>query len=244
MKATFDAAGSVVIITGGANGIGRATALAIAERGGQSIVFDVADAHDLAETYGITVMHVDIADPVAVEDAVARVIADFGHIDGLIAGAAVQPRTPVLDMSTEEWRRVVSINLDGVVWVSRSVARHMRARRSGSIVMFTSGMALTGYPGASAYVSTKAALIGFSKSLAAELAPHRVRVNLVSPGVIDTPQFRSANVGADLGHWKNTTGVGEPTDVVLPLLFLLSDAATMTGSQLTRERVFSAEETS
>lgn len=240
MKASFDATGSIVVITGGANGIGRATALAIAERGGTSIIFDVVDAPDLDALDRVHVLRVDASDPVAVEHAVADVISRFGHIDGLVAGAAVQPRTPVVDTSVEEWRRVVSINLDGVVWVSQAVARHMRTRKSGSIIMFTSGMALTGYPGAAAYVSTKAALIGFSKSLAAELADDHVRVNLVSPGVIDTPQFRAANVGTDLGHWKNTTGVGEPSDVVLPLLFLLSDAATMTGSQLTRERAFSA----
>jgi len=74
--------------------------------------------------------------------------------------------------------------------------------------------------------------------LAAEVVEHRVRVNVVAPGVIDTDQFRSANAGVDRQHWSETIGIGDPEDVVGPLLFLLSDAAAMTGSVLTRERAF------
>jgi NAD(P)-dependent dehydrogenase (short-subunit alcohol dehydrogenase family) len=106
------------------------------------------------------------------------------------------------------------------------------------VVVFTSGMAVTGYAGAAAYTSSKAALIAFAKTLAAEVAQHRVRVNVIAPGVIDTEQFRTANAGADREHWHDTIGIGDPDDVVGPLLFLLSDAAAMTGSVLTRERAF------
>src|SRR5207248_1991638 len=82
-----------------------------------------------------------------------------------------------------------------------------------------------------AYAASKGALIPFAKSLAAEVAQYRIRVNTVFPGVIDTPQFRAANPsGGEREHWAATTGIGEPEDVVGPLLFLLSDAATMTGS--------------
>ncbi len=99
-------------------------------------------------------------------------------------------------------------------------------------------MAATGFPGAAAYAASKAALVAFAKTLAAEVAEHRVRVNVIAPGVIDTDQFRTANLGADREHWRDTIGIGDPEDVVGPLLFLLSDAAAMTGSQLTRERAF------
>jgi NAD(P)-dependent dehydrogenase (short-subunit alcohol dehydrogenase family) len=135
------------------------------------------------------------------------------------------------------------VNLDGVVWVCQAVVPHMVDRRSGSVIVFSSGMASTGFPGAAAYASSKAALGAFARTLAAEVAEHRVRVNVIAPGVIDTEQFRSANIGADLEHWRDTLGIGDPEDVVGPLLFLLSDAAAMTGSQLTRERAFARLET-
>lgn len=234
MKVSFDATGEVVVITGGAQGIGAALATAVNACGGTAVVFDVVKPGDAAMEY----VEVDVADRAAVESAVASVLARHGRIDGLVAGAAVQPRSAVLGTDPAEWSRALQVNLDGVVWVCQAVVPHLVARRSGSVVVFTSGMAASGYPGASAYASSKAALVAFAKSLAAEVAEHRVRVNVVSPGVIDTEQFRGANAGADRDHWRDTIGIGDPEDVVGPLLFLLSDAAAMTGSMLTRERAF------
>ena len=84
-------------------------------------------------------------------------------------------------------------------------------------------------------------MVGFAKSAAKEVAPHRVKFNLISPGVIDTPQYRAANEGADHERWLASTGVGTPDDVVGPLLFLLSDAGTMTASLLSRDLAYTAE---
>lgn len=233
MKVGFDATGEVVVITGGAQGIGAALAAAVNACGGTAVVFDVAKpASD------IEYVEVDVADRSAVDSAVATVLERHGRIDGLVAGAAVQPRSTVLEMDPAEWTRTLRVNLDGVVWTCQAVVPHMVSRRSGSVVVFTSGMAVTGYAGAAAYASSKAALIAFAKTLAAEVAQDRVRVNVAAPGVIDTEQFRGANVGADREHWQDTIGIGDPEDVVGPLLFLLSDAAAMTGSVLTRERAF------
>jgi NAD(P)-dependent dehydrogenase (short-subunit alcohol dehydrogenase family) len=237
MKVSFDATGEVVVITGGAHGIGAALAKAVARHGGTAVVFDIVTS-PLAGTPGIELVEVDVADREAVLKAVGTVIERHGRIDGLVAGAAVQPRAAVLDTDPEDWTRVLKVNLDGVVWACQAVVPHMVDQGSGSVVVFTSGMALTGYAGAAAYASSKAALTTFAKTLAAEVAEHRVRVNVIAPGVIDTDQFRDANVGADLAHWRDTIGIGDPEDVLGPLLFLLSDAAAMTGSQLTRERVF------
>lgn len=233
MKVSFDAAGEVVVITGGAQGIGAALARAVTACGGTAVVLDV-----VKPDVGLDYVEVDVADRASVESAVATVMARYGRIDGLVAGAAVQPRSTVLEMDPAEWTRTLQVNLDGVVWVCQAVVPHMVARRSGSVVVFTSGMAVTGWAGAAAYASSKAALIAFAKSLAAEVAAHRVRVNIAAPGVIDTEQFRGANAGADREHWQDTIGIGDPEDVVGPLLFLLSDAAAMTGSVLTRERAF------
>jgi NAD(P)-dependent dehydrogenase (short-subunit alcohol dehydrogenase family) len=239
MRVSFDATGEVVVVTGGAHGIGAALATTAAGLGATAVVFDIAVADSpLAGTPGVELVEVDVADRDAVLKAVGSVIERHGRIDGLVAGAAVQPRAAVLDTAPEDWTRVLEVNLDGVVWVCQAVVPHMVDRRNGSVVVFTSGMAQTGFAGAAAYASSKAALIAFAKTLAAEVAEHRVRVNVLAPGVVDTDQFRGANAGADLEHWRGTTGIGDPEDVVGPLLFLLSDAAAMTGSQLTRERAF------
>ncbi|MFD7157166.1 SDR family NAD(P)-dependent oxidoreductase [Kribbella sp. NPDC059898] len=233
MKASFDATGEVVLITGGAQGIGAALAKAVNAAGGTAVVLDVT-----APPEGVGFLQVDVADRSAVVAAVDEVLGLHGRIDGLVAGAAVQPRSTVLELDAAEWTRTLQVNLDGVVWACQAVVPHMVKQQAGSVVVFTSGMASSGYPGAAAYAASKAALVAFAKTLAAEVAADRVRVNVVSPGVIDTEQFRGANAGADREHWQDTIGIGDPDDVVGPLLFLLSDAAAMTGSVLTRERAF------
>lgn len=238
MKASFDATGDVVLVTGGAQGIGAAVAVACAEAGATVVSLDTAAGPDHP---GVQEVRVDVADRAAVAGAVAAVVRQYGRIDALVAGAAVQPRTPVLATTPEQWRRTLAVNLDGVVWTCQAVVPHMVRQRHGAVVVFTSGLAANGFPGAAGYAASKAALVGFAKSLAAEVAEHRVRVNVVSPGVVDTAQFRAANSAADLAHWRRTTGIGTPQDVVGPLLFLLSQAATMTGSQLTRERAYPAK---
>ncbi|ADB32208.1 short-chain dehydrogenase/reductase SDR [Kribbella flavida DSM 17836] len=234
MKVSFDATGEVVVVTGGARGIGAALASAVVARSGTAVVFDITPPADQRVEY----VEVDVSDREGVFKAVGAVVERHGRIDGLVAGAAVQPRAAVLTMDPADWTHTLKVNLDGVVWACQAVVPHMVDRRSGSVVVFTSGLAATGFPHAAAYASSKAALTAFARTLAAEVAEHRVRVNIVAPGVIDTDQFRTANAGADLAHWRDTTGIGDPEDVVGPLLFLLSDAAAMTGSQLTRERAF------
>jgi NAD(P)-dependent dehydrogenase (short-subunit alcohol dehydrogenase family) len=171
--------------------------------------------------------------------ATAAVLERHGRIDALVAGAAVQPRADVVATDPAEWRRTLAVNLDGVVWACQAVLPGMIERRSGSIVVFGSGLGNAGRAQASAYAASKAALVAYAKSLAAEVADHRIRVNAIFPGVIDTPQFREANpAGGEREHWAATLGIGTPEDVVGPLLFLLSDAATMTGSVLTRDRAY------
>jgi 2-hydroxycyclohexanecarboxyl-CoA dehydrogenase len=243
MKARFDAIGDVIVITGGASGIGRALALAAADLGASVLVCDI----DLAAMNEIELMEpristrrLDVSDRSAVFDAFGAITKEFGSIDGLVCGAAIQPRTLAHAMDPEEWSRVMRTNLDGVVWCYQAAVPGMVSRRRGSIVAFSSGLAHQGWLKASAYSATKGALIGFVKSAAKEIAPHRVRFNLIAPGVIDTPQYRAANAGADDARWRASLGVGQPQDVVGPLLFLLSDAATMTASLLSRDFAYSA----
>jgi 3-oxoacyl-[acyl-carrier protein] reductase len=241
MQVTFDSTGEVLIVTGGASGIGAALARSFAEAGGTAVIFDVTEPQHGKTGHGVEWQQVDVSDRDAVLAAVSAVVERHGRIDGLVAGAAIQPRSDVAEMDPAEWRRVLSVNLDGVVWASQAVLPHMIKQRSGSILVFASGLAHMGRAQASAYAASKGALISFAKSLAAEVADDRVRVNTVFPGVIDTPQFQAANPGTEREHWSKTTGIGTPEDVTGPLLFLLSDAATMTGSTLTRDRVYPKE---
>ncbi|WP_159502013.1 SDR family NAD(P)-dependent oxidoreductase [Microbacterium sp. 18062] len=242
MKAGFDATGDVVVVTGGARGIGAALARAVGSLGGTAVVLDVAPSPDLDDAPGVVQLTVDVSDRAAVSDVVAAAVDAHGPVTGLVAGAAIQPRTPASEVSADEWHRVLGVNLDGVVWSCQAVLPSMLAQRRGSIVLFTSGLATVGHAGAAAYAASKGAMIPFAKSLAAEVAESRVRVNVLAPGVIDTPQFQAANPeGPERAHWERTTGIGRPADVVGPLLFLLSDAASLTGSTLTRDRAFSAD---
>lgn len=245
MRVRFEADGDVIVVTGGANGIGRAVAVAAAGAGAKVVVCDV-DAAALAavkaEHPAIATEMLDVGDREAVMAAFARVEHDYGRIDGLICAAAIQPRRLVHETPPDEWRRVMAINLDGVVWCYQAVINGMIARKRGSIIAFTSGLAHQGWPQASAYAATKAALIGFAKSAAKEVAQYRVKFNLISPGVIDTVQYRVANEGADHQRWLASTGVGTPEDVVGPLLFLLSDAGSMTASLISRDLAYAAEE--
>ena len=244
MKARFDATGDVIVISGGAQGIGAALARATAAAGAQTIVCDIetnagkalAAEHDLIEF-----RYLNVADKDAVQSTIAAIEADYGHIDGLILGAAIQPRQPLADMSADTWHSVLDINLNGVLWMYQAGVEKMIARRSGSIITFTSGLAATGWPESGPYAATKAALIAMAKSAAKEIAQYGVRFNLVSPGVIDTVQYREANAGKDHNFWSNTLGVGDAEDVVGSLMFLLSDAAAITASTLSREYAYSAK---
>lgn len=241
MKTSFDATGDVLIVTGGARGIGAAASRAFAAAGGTAVVFDPVEPEQAAPR--LHYLPVDVSDRAAVLAATERVVAEHGRVDGLIAGAAVQPRVDVVDTDEETWRTTVDVNLNGVVWACQGVLPTMIGARRGSIIVFASGLANFGHAEAAAYAATKGALIPYAKSLAAEVARHRVRVNVIFPGVIDTAQFQAANPeGPEREHWKKTTGIGVPDDVVGPLLFLLSGAATMTGSVLTRDRVFPRED--
>jgi 2-hydroxycyclohexanecarboxyl-CoA dehydrogenase len=244
MKARFDGTGDVIVITGGANGIGRGLAEGAVRCGAQVVVCDVdhtAMQSMQASHRNVAAMRLDVSDQKAVASVFVEIEKTYGKIDGLVCAAAIQPRKPVHAMSPDEWRRIIAVNLDGVVWCYQAAVPGMIARRRGSIIAFSSGLAHQGWPGASGYAASKGALIAFVKSAAKEIAPHRVRFNLIAPGVIDTPQYRAANAGADHERWLASTGVGQPADVVGPLLFLLSDAASMTASVLSRDLAYGAE---
>jgi 2-hydroxycyclohexanecarboxyl-CoA dehydrogenase len=235
MHAQFDFAGGVLIVTGGANGIGAALARRCAGAGAQVVVADVADEAGralAAEDHGpgaIEYLHLDVSREADVSETFAGVRKRHGRIDGLVCGAIVQPIGEIAGVASADWERVIAINLNGVVWSCRAVLPAMRSQGSGSIVLFASDTADIGKAGSAPYTTSKGAVAAFARTLAREVAADRVRVNLCRPGIIDTPQFRAANPGMD------TSRLDGPEEPVGALMFLLSDAAAMSGSMVTRE---------
>jgi NAD(P)-dependent dehydrogenase (short-subunit alcohol dehydrogenase family) len=228
----LDLSTRVILITGGAQGIGAAVAVACARSGAIVYVFDVAEeagAALAAEHEAISFRKVDVSDRAAVQSTVSDIVDRHGRVDGLVCSAVVQPLISVLDIDEASWRRVLEVNLNGVLWCCQAALPTMIERRAGSIVLFVSGTAELGKARSAPYTTSKGAVAGFAKTLAREVAEYNVRVNTCRPGIVDTPQFRASNPGAD------TSRLDQPEDVVGPVLFLLSDYATMSGSTVTRE---------
>jgi 3-oxoacyl-[acyl-carrier protein] reductase len=184
--------GMTAIVTGGASGIGLTVARRFIAEGGRVTLWDL-DPKRLDRARAELGEHsrserVDVADPSDVERAAESTYAAMGEIDALICSAGVAGLNAlVIDYPIEEWKRVFDINLNGVFYCNRSVARRMKARGYGRIVNLSSIAGKEGNPTASAYSASKAAVIGLTKSLGKELAKDGVTVNAVTPATIDTP---------------------------------------------------------
>ncbi|QQE80509.1 SDR family NAD(P)-dependent oxidoreductase [Alicyclobacillus sp. SO9] len=246
MNVNYDLSDEVLVITGGASGIGAGLAQAYAKVGGTAVVLDVNK--DLLRAIGqvdtgsgsIQPIYCDVGNSAEVTDVFASIKTQYGRVDGLVLSAAIQPRSEVEHMSDEEWHRVIEVNLNSAMYCSRAVVPVMKEQRSGSIVTFSSGLASQGWATASAYATTKAGLITFARSLARELLSHRIRVNALAPGVTDSPLFTGPNTEEEQSFFRQKVGsVGTVEDVVKLLLFLVSDASSsLTGSLINREFIF------
>jgi NAD(P)-dependent dehydrogenase (short-subunit alcohol dehydrogenase family) len=181
----------------------------------------------------------DATDPARVEAAVASVVDALGGIDILIHAAGVQSRIPFLKLSFDEWRRVLATNLDGAFAVGQAVARRMVDAGSGGAMVFVSSVAQEGVaPNMTHYAVSKAGLLSLVRMMAYELAPHRVRVNALAPGLTET-DINRADL-ADQGFREMRMSriplgfIGEPDDQVGAALFLVSpEARYVTGSCVT-----------
>lgn len=182
------------IITGGASGIGLAVARRIVAEGGRVALWDVEQAKldKATEELGKSSIsaRVDVTDPGDVERAAKEAEAAMGHVDVLVCAAGVAGANAlVIDYSIDEWKRVIDINLTGLFYCNRFVARLMKARGYGRIVNIASIAGKEGNPTACAYSASKAAVIGLTKSLGKELAKDGVCVNVVTPATIQSPML-------------------------------------------------------
>ncbi|MER9047570.1 SDR family oxidoreductase [Mesorhizobium sp. M0923] len=187
-------AGRSAVITGGASGIGLAVAQRITKEGGRVSVWD-RDAAQIEQAKaivpGLHSVTLDVADPIAVEAAARETIEAIGAVDVLVTSAAITgPNMTTWEYSVEDWRRVIDININGVFFCNKALVPHMLERNYGRIVNIASIAGKEGNPNASAYSTSKAAVIGMTKSLGKELAKTRVTVNCVTRAAVRTAIFQ------------------------------------------------------
>ncbi|HMS19864.1 SDR family NAD(P)-dependent oxidoreductase [uncultured Sphingorhabdus sp.] len=235
--------GKVILITGAASGIGKATAETVRREGA------IVAAADLAAIEGLgkddSAYSLDVSNESQTEDVIAQIIDRYGQIDGLATCAGVSVEGSVTQFELDNWHRALAINLTGTMLSCRAVVPHMVRQKSGAIVTVSSIYGMTGGPGNTPYNVTKGGVLQLTRSLAADFGSCGVRVNSVSPGYIETPMtgmlahagaMRDAFVAMHL-----LQRAGQPEEVGNVIRFLLSDDASfVTGANIPVDGGFSA----
>lgn len=229
----------VVLVTGASRNIGRAIALAMSDREFDVVVHAHVDldraravVREIEDKGGRALAcAADVADPEQVSAMVDQVVASTGRVDVLVNNASIRPRSPFLDITPEEWKRVVGVTLDGAFLLSRAVLGGMVDRGWGRIVNIIGTRALHGAPGRAHVVAAKNGLIGLTRALAREFGAGGITVNAVSPGTIETDRDRSDGRRLDEATRSSPLGrAGRPEEVAAAVAFLASDqAAFITG---------------
>ena len=243
MPTTLDLTGTTALVTGGTRGIGRAVVLALAQAGA-SVAFtyrasaEAADALVAELEAGGTealAIQAEASDAAQAEAAVAAVVDTWGRIDALVVNAGITRDGLMIRMTEADWQAVIDTNLTGAFLVCKAAYRPMMKQRSGSIVTLSSVVGVTGNAGQANYAASKAGLIGFTKSLAKELAGRGVRANVVAPGYIATDMTAAVSEKAMEGIEAQIPlgKAGQPEDIANAVVWLCSPAAAyVTGHVL------------
>jgi NAD(P)-dependent dehydrogenase (short-subunit alcohol dehydrogenase family) len=240
--------GKVALVTGGAKGIGRHYSQALAAEGARVMIADIEDGSalstELTQRHGansVASAVFDVSNEKSVQDLVSQTLARFGQIDVLVNNAAVYARLTPRNFSewdTETWDKVMAVNIRGPWLMVKHVAPHMMARRSGKIINIASGAAYKGVPRMLPYVSSKGAMLAFTRALSRELGDYGIAVNSLSPGYIlsDTGLENTAHVEEERVPVRNSRAFKRdayPDDLVGTLIFLASsDSDFITGQSI------------
>jgi 3alpha(or 20beta)-hydroxysteroid dehydrogenase len=231
--------GKVALITGAARGMGAAEARLFAAEGAKVVLTDLLDAEGQAVAAEIGAaarwLHHDVTREADWAAAVALAQRDFGGLDLLVNNAGIYQPSPLPDCETELFERIWRVNQLGVFLGMRAAVPAMRARGGGAIVNISSIAGLRGFPGAVAYVGTNWAVRGMTKTAAVELAPDRIRINSVHPGLIETPMIAAnpPEVNAGIVAATPLKRAGSAEGVARLVLFLASDEASyVTGAEV------------
>jgi 3-oxoacyl-[acyl-carrier protein] reductase len=232
--------GKVALVTGGAGGFGRAYAAALAEAGARLAVADLAldDARSVAAELGgdSRAYEVDLRVAAGVEALVERVVADFGGLDILLNVAGRSGRFDTASMLESDFDTIIDGNLKGTFLACKFAIPHLIARGGGRIINMGSNRGLEGQARGAVYAASKGGVIALSRSLALELTPHRITVNVLAPGVTDTAKWRRGRSEADAAEQLASGKIGQPADLAPLVVLLASDlGAQLTGMTLVRD---------
>jgi 3-oxoacyl-[acyl-carrier protein] reductase len=228
----------VIIVTGGGHGIGKAYCLGFGRAGSKVVVADIDKAAAAQVADQITTetgaqalpLHIDVSDETSTKQMTQQTLDRFGRIDVLINNAAVFATIPmnrgrIEQISSEEWDKLMAVNLKGIFYCSRAVLPAMRRQKAGKIINIASGTVFSGSPGRIHYVTSKAGTIGFTRTLAREVGDDNIQVNVLAPGntlseedpTEEMLRFRQSSIGN-----RSLKRVQMPQDVVGAMLFLAS----------------------
>lgn len=229
-------AGKCVIITGGGSGIGRATAEMAAAAGARVVVADISGADITTAGIGMSAeaVRLDVADAASWDACVSGVISRHGQIDGLVNVAGIAMQADSLTNQTEEgWDRIIDINLKGSWLGMRAVLPHMLDSGAGRIINISSTAAIGGMPGSIAYAASKAGIIGMSRQAAIEFAPKGLRINVVAPGIIQTPMLGDGaqDSVAAMSEMTPVRRIGEPDEIASMICYLLGPGSDFVTGQ-------------
>ncbi|MDH5770476.1 MAG: SDR family oxidoreductase [Candidatus Bathyarchaeota archaeon] len=237
----FELKDKVAIVTGAGRGIGRGIALSLAKNGAKVVVTDISDEIfevvkeiEATGSQGLAVK-CDVTDREQVDGAVKKTLEIFGRIDILVNNAGIYPFKSFTEMTEEEWDKVMNVNVKGIFNFTKAVLPKMIEQKYGKIISISSiAGSVVGYASLVHYSASKAAVLGFTRSLAIEVAQHGINVNAVCPGPIETPGTKEGLTKEVYEQTKKTIPLGrwgQPEDIGNVVVFLASDKSSYITGQ-------------